>query len=385
MSTTTENENSDKNLGNVLKSTRERQGLSLNDVAIATKINPRILKALEADDLSGLPPKSFTRGFIRSYAAYLKIESQPLLEAYESGTAEAAKVSALGDSETVEATEHNVVVTDSSATSAENTAPKRRRLNAGVPSAKPKIITASVFIVLTLLVIGIKQVVDKYAQERIVDPEVINTISAPTEGEEISAETSPELNATEISETGDTTGDADETNVTLPPPAVIAAPTTTVAPAPTQVAPPATTPAPVVTPPAPVAAAPVLTTPAATPKPAVTPTVIAAPTPAPTPAATTAPTPAPAPTTTPAPTRAVAAPKPQEVILEVLDKVDVTIRIDGESAKKITLNPESVHTIKAKNEIQIELSDGGMVNVIHNGIERGVPGALGKPTKVKYP
>jgi cytoskeleton protein RodZ len=76
---------------------------------------------------------------------------------------------------------------------------------------------------------------------------------------------------------------------------------------------------------------------------------------------------------------------PQEVILEALDKVEVSIRIDGESSKKLTLNPESVHTIKAKSSIEIEVSDGGMVNVIHNGRERGVPGDLGKSAKLKYP
>ena len=79
-----------------------------------------------------------------------------------------------------------------------------------------------------------------------------------------------------------------------------------------------------------------------------------------------------------------AAGTPQEVILEALDTVEVTAVIDGVS-QKIKLSPEAVHTIKAKTSIRLDIADGGMVNIIHNGRDRGVPGDLGKPTQVKYP
>lgn len=74
-----------------------------------------------------------------------------------------------------------------------------------------------------------------------------------------------------------------------------------------------------------------------------------------------------------------------EVIIEALDTVTLDFRIDGGSLQKIKLNPEQIHTFKAKQTLSIDVSDGGSVNVIHNGIDRGVPGILGKPTKIKFP
>ena len=41
--------------------------------------------------------------------------------------------------------------------------------------------------------------------------------------------------------------------------------------------------------------------------------------------------------------------------------------------------------IKAKEKIELEVSDGGLVNIIHNGKDLGNPGDLGKSKKVKYP
>ena len=65
------------------KEAREKQGLSINDVATATKINPGVLKALEEGRLDDLPPRTFTRGFVRSYAQYLKIDPSPVIKAFD--------------------------------------------------------------------------------------------------------------------------------------------------------------------------------------------------------------------------------------------------------------------------------------------------------------
>lgn len=76
---------------------------------------------------------------------------------------------------------------------------------------------------------------------------------------------------------------------------------------------------------------------------------------------------------------------PQEIIIEALDQVEVTFRIDGGKLEKMLLKPDQIHTFKGRASVAIDLSDGGAVNVIHNGVDRGVPGDLGKPKKVKYP
>src|SRR4051812_39444925 len=51
-----------------LRAGRSHRGMSLDDVAKVTKIQPRILERLEAGQLDGLPADVFVRGFVRSFA-----------------------------------------------------------------------------------------------------------------------------------------------------------------------------------------------------------------------------------------------------------------------------------------------------------------------------
>ena len=67
-------------LGMELKSIRESKGLSLEQVQQETKIRSRYLEAIEAGDLSVLPGMVYARGFIKSYAEYLGVDGQELLE-----------------------------------------------------------------------------------------------------------------------------------------------------------------------------------------------------------------------------------------------------------------------------------------------------------------
>ena len=66
-------------LGRLLREARERQGFSVADMANQTKLAARQIEALEADDLAHLPEMPFVRGFVRSYAKILQLDSKPLL------------------------------------------------------------------------------------------------------------------------------------------------------------------------------------------------------------------------------------------------------------------------------------------------------------------
>ena len=68
-----------------LKAEREARGLSLTEVAHALKFGARQIEALEADRYDQLQGATFLRGFIRSYARYLKLEDAPLLALLEAG------------------------------------------------------------------------------------------------------------------------------------------------------------------------------------------------------------------------------------------------------------------------------------------------------------
>lgn len=67
-------------IGEVLRSTRERRGLSIDQVAQDTRISTRFLEALEAEQFDELPAPVYVRGFLRSYAGYLRLDAQPLLD-----------------------------------------------------------------------------------------------------------------------------------------------------------------------------------------------------------------------------------------------------------------------------------------------------------------
>ena len=68
-------------VGAVLRGARTSLGLNVADVANHLKFAPRQIEALEADDFARLPEITFVRGFVRSYARLLQLDSAPLLAA----------------------------------------------------------------------------------------------------------------------------------------------------------------------------------------------------------------------------------------------------------------------------------------------------------------
>jgi cytoskeletal protein RodZ len=69
-------------VGAYLQSTRKEKGLTLDQVAIATRIRIPYLQALEDDEIERLPSKVQGRGFLRLYADFLALPVQTLLEAW---------------------------------------------------------------------------------------------------------------------------------------------------------------------------------------------------------------------------------------------------------------------------------------------------------------
>jgi transcriptional regulator with XRE-family HTH domain len=66
-------------LGEFLRQERERRGITIEQVASATKISVRLLHSLEADHFVDLPAKPFIRGFVSSYARFINVDPQEIL------------------------------------------------------------------------------------------------------------------------------------------------------------------------------------------------------------------------------------------------------------------------------------------------------------------
>lgn len=62
-------------VGEQLKGERERQGLSLSDMAAKTRVPMRHLESIEKSDFASLPGTTYTLGFARSYARALDMDA----------------------------------------------------------------------------------------------------------------------------------------------------------------------------------------------------------------------------------------------------------------------------------------------------------------------
>ena len=69
-------------LGEELRHKREQQGITLADIADATRIGTRFLKAIETDNFSTLPGGIFTRSFIRAYAKHVHMNEDEAIALY---------------------------------------------------------------------------------------------------------------------------------------------------------------------------------------------------------------------------------------------------------------------------------------------------------------
>jgi cytoskeleton protein RodZ len=69
-------------IGVTLRDEREAQKLSVEEVALRLRLSEKQINALEADDFSIFGSTIFVRGFIKSYARFLTIDPQPLLDVH---------------------------------------------------------------------------------------------------------------------------------------------------------------------------------------------------------------------------------------------------------------------------------------------------------------
>lgn len=349
--------------GQLLKENREKKGISISEVAIATKINIKTLQAMEAGDLERLPPKTFLRGFVKAYATFLDLDPESTLNTFFEEMGSTKPKTVTPPTETPGA--GTVPGAPTLPTRAKNT-PKEadQAINPKTSLAVKAGVVAGILLVV-ILIVFVKKKMESYEKEAVVETvpsgiSSLNNETKPPEGEGVvpPAGSSPTPAATASPSPSPTPSTA----AAVP----VVAPTPTPAPTPA----PKATPAPTATPAA---------TPKSTPKPTPVPTPTPAPSPTPKPTATPKPSPTPGASPTPKPAKA------QEILIEALDTVQIDAQIDDEPVKKYSLKAEQVQSIKARRRVVLKFSDGGAVNLIVNGTERGVPGDLGKPLRIELP
>ncbi len=70
-------------VGEILLTSREEAGLTLEEVAQQTRIPQQMLNFLETDNFEAIPAKVYVKGFIRIYAGLLGLDVEHILSKYE--------------------------------------------------------------------------------------------------------------------------------------------------------------------------------------------------------------------------------------------------------------------------------------------------------------
>lgn len=323
--------------GQILRENRERKGISVNEVAVATKINVKTIQYMEAGDVEHLPPKTFLRGFVRAYATYLNLDVDSLLNTFfeEMGSTKPKPP--------------EVVPT----TPRGNSQEADRAINPKTSTAVTIGAIAGILL-LVVLIVFFKNKMESYEKESVPATPPSGLESLPTASTLPSASASPSnlsiaLNSSP-SASPKPAASASPASVPSASPTPLAsataAPTATASPTATATAPPTSKP---------------------TPKPSSSPAAAAAATAD----LSASPTPASKPT------------KSMEILIEALNAVTIKAKVDGES-KTYSMQADQVQTIRAK-KVSLQISDAGAVNLTVNGTDRGVPGDLGKPKRIDLP
>lgn len=339
-----------KKIGELLKAEREKKGLSLHEIGMNLKINPKILKAIEDGDEKQLPAKTFLRGFIRSYAQYLKIDVEEILKLFQENT-QTASVPQVAD-QTPESASVAPIVREKPL--------KKNEEPQLTPGSNNRVYTIIGALVLLVAIAFVAKMIDKYQKESelpTVEVDPIQTDSNPNPADPVeTSDTTAGVTTDEETQSNSSTTTTLQTDSspTTTVPSVIATVTTT-------------------------------TTTTTTTKPSVTTTTLRPTTTTVRQTTTTTLTSLPSTTTTTSSTTTTTRPKTNEVILEALNKVSVRYSISEGKWETLEMAADQLHTLKARGQIQLEVSDGGAINVIVNGRDRGVPGSIGKPIKVTYP
>jgi hypothetical protein len=72
----------DSGVGTILREARKRRKIELSEVEAATRIRFRFLRAIEDEEWDVLPGGVYTRGFIRTYASFLGLDGDRLVNDY---------------------------------------------------------------------------------------------------------------------------------------------------------------------------------------------------------------------------------------------------------------------------------------------------------------
>ncbi|MBC7743073.1 MAG: helix-turn-helix domain-containing protein [Bdellovibrionaceae bacterium] len=307
--------------GELLKTERIKQGLSVQDVALSLKLSSKIISSIEGGRPEELPAKTFVRGFVKSYAQLLKIDVDQVMRQFqeEMGSTHPMPKTPppLGPPSATQGEP-----APSGATHFKKVAQSTQLNN---DNSKKTFIYMALAIILIVLIIGVDKIVEKYQRDATIDT---NNVAAIKPLNPVAPAAASEEN----------------TNLSVPAASPVPAdPTVTV----TQVQPPTT---------------PVKSS-SMTDNLDTSSTVTLAPEEGFEPSAG----------------------KPVEIIIEAKKNVELLYaKGNSKNFSKLRLQTKQVQVIRSPDGLHLKAEDGGAVNLIVNGVEKGAAGASNKPVKLTF-
>lgn len=312
--------------GELLKSERTRKNLSVQDAAFALKLSSKIISAIEAGQTESLPAKTFIRGFVKSYAQFLKMDTEQVMRQFqeEMGTTHPLPKNPPPPpmpENLIKKPEVKIEKKAVGAAAAEQT----KVLNES--KSNRSFFYIGIAVVLVILIVGTNRIVDRYQKEAIVDPNDISKVQ-PLDPNKTEALTSAQALATSTDVTESVALADANTAADIAPaaPAVVATP--------------------------PVAAS-------------STPQTIAA--------------------ADSDDGFEPASSKPIEVIIEAKKDIEIMYaRGNTKAFSKLKLFSKQIQVIRSPSGLYLKSDDGGSFHLVVNGIDKGQAGANNKPVKLSF-
>jgi len=157
--------------GELLKTERIRQNLTVQDIAQALKLSSKIINALESGETEVLPAKTFIRGFVKSYAQYLKLDTTQVMNQFQE---EMGSTHPLPKTPPPHQTGTEAL--------AEEKAKQDHRLASEVTkslnkdSSRKSFVYIGIATALIIIIVVINKIVDRYEKETILDKKQISQI-----------------------------------------------------------------------------------------------------------------------------------------------------------------------------------------------------------------
>lgn len=160
-----------KMTGELLKAERIKQDLKISDVAFALKLSNKVIQSLEEGDQESLPAKTFVRGFVKSYAEFLKLDSTIVLKQFQEE---------MGSTRPLPKTPPPIPISENNKTVTKKIKPEPQPLdeNAHIGLTRRHLmifVTVTFFIGLLTL---INHFVNKYSKERVDSAQAIEKLKA---------------------------------------------------------------------------------------------------------------------------------------------------------------------------------------------------------------